>query len=174
MDHPYKILWSPWRYEYIKSTTMKHKGECVLCNIPRKSDDEAHIIYRGKKAYIVLNAYPYNTGHIMIVPYRHVDSLEKLDGEEIQEVALLIQASLKTLRKALNPEGFNIGVNIGRAAGAGIHEHVHIHVVPRWTGDSNFMTVVGATKTLPLNLEETYRILKSTWIELFGEEALDH
>ncbi len=170
----YNILWNPWRYEYIKSTVKREKKKCILCEIPSRRDDEAYIIHRGKHAFIVLNAYPYNSGHVMIVPYRHVPSLEDLSDEEFLEITILLKKILRTLREAFNPEGFNVGVNIGRAAGAGIEEHVHIHVVPRWIGDSNFMAVIGNTKTLPVSLEETYRILKTKWIQLYGEEALDH
>ncbi len=169
----YNILWNPWRYEYIKST-LRRTGKCVLCEIPRRRDDEAYIIHRGRHSYIVLNAYPYNSGHVMIVPYRHTASIENLNDEELNEINTLLRKILRVLRLTFKPEGFNIGVNIGRAAGAGIEEHVHIHVVPRWVGDSNFMAVIGNTRTLPTSLEESYRLLKTKWIELYGEEALDH
>ncbi len=170
----YNILWNPWRYEYVRETVKPH-SKCILCELVRKCDEEAYIIYRGKHSYIVLNAYPYNSGHLMIVPYRHVSSIESLDKEELIEINELIIRSLKILRDTFNPDGFNIGMNIGRAAGAGIEEHIHIHIVPRWVGDSNFMAVIASTKTLPISLDETYRLLRSSWKKLFrGEEALDH
>lgn len=174
MVHQFKILWNPWRYEYIKVITGKERGRCIFCEMPRKGDEEAYIIYRGKYSFIVLNAYPYNSGHVMIAPYRHVNTYEKLNNEEIMEISLLIKRILPVIREVFKPDGFNIGINIGRAAGAGVEGHIHIHVVPRWVGDSNFMSVIGSTKTLPIALEETYRLLKSKWIEKYGEEALDH
>ena len=158
----YRILWNPWRYEYVKTTTKPAK-ECILCKLPEKSDHESLIIHRGKHSYIALNAYPYNSGHLMIIPYRHVPSLENLEREELYELMELIIESLKILRESFSPDGFNIGVNIGRAAGAGIADHVHIHVVPRWVGDTNFMAIIGSTKNLPISLEETYKLLKDAW-----------
>ena len=172
-EPPFKILWNPWRYEYVKST-LKKKDKCIFCELPKFKDEEAYIIYRGKYSYIVLNTYPYNSGHLMIVPYRHVDTFEKLTEEETTEITALLKKILRVLREVFSPEGFNIGVNIGRAAGAGVEGHIHIHVVPRWTGDSNFMFVIGNTKTIPISLEKTYELLKSKWIELYGGEALDH
>lgn len=170
----YRILWSPWRYQYIRST-VKPREKCIFCEIPKMRDEDAYLLYRGKYSYVVLNAYPYNSGHLMVIPYRHVDTIEKLTMEELMEMMELTKKSLNALRRAFNPDGFNIGINIGRAAGAGVAGHVHIHVVPRWVGDANFMAVIASTKTLPLSLRETYNILRESWEEIPGnEEALDH
>lgn len=114
---------------------------------------------RGKKAFVILNKYPYNPGHLMIVPYRHVPTLELLDQEEGSELIVLTSRAVKALRDIYTPDGFNVGINIGRVAGAGIEQHIHVHVVPRWNGDSNFMPVIGNTKVLPETLEETYKSL---------------
>ena len=166
----YEILWNPWRYEYLKTAGRK-TGKCILCELVKNSDEESYIIYRGRYSYIALNAYPYNTGHLMIIPYKHVPSLENLERDELMELMELIIKSMRVLREAFNPDGFNIGLNIGRAAGAGIDDHVHIHVVPRWIGDTNFLAVIGSTKNLPLMLHETYQLLKNTWIKIYGERS---
>ncbi|OYT41087.1 MAG: HIT family hydrolase [Desulfurococcales archaeon ex4484_58] len=174
MENHIKILWNPWRFEYVKDS-IKQKGACILCELPKKGDEESYILYRGKHAYIVLNAYPYNTGHLMIVPYKHIGNLEELGREELVEIMDLTVKSIKVLKKSYNPDGFNIGVNIGRAAGAGIADHVHVHIVPRWVGDTSFIVIFSATKNLPQSLDETYKLLKDTWKEIFSdEEALDH
>ncbi|MGC9012153.1 HIT family protein [Thermogladius sp.] len=156
-----RILWSPWRYQYVK--TAAGAQECLFCKLQSARDDEAYIVYRGRFNFVVLNTFPYNTGHVMVAPYRHVDSLEKMSDEELLELMQLVNKSMAAIRKSLNPEGFNIGVNIGRPAGAGVPGHVHVHVVPRWTGDSNFMPVVAETKTLPMALSEVYKLLKENW-----------
>jgi len=156
-------LWSPWRMEYIVS----RKGEgCIFCDKMADSDDQAnYILHRGETCYVMLNLYPYNNGHLMVSPYRHVPSLEQLEQNELTEMMLLVNRSLKALREAMYPNGFNIGINIGKAAGAGIEGHVHIHVVPRWHGDTNFMPTLSRTRVIPELLEETYRKLKAVWEE---------
>ena len=154
-----KILWAPWRMKYV---TAPHKtaGEtCLFCRAASGDDREYYIVYRSSKSYIMLNKYPYNTGHLMVVPYKHVDTLLKLDDDELLDLFKTLNKALEILEKAFRPDGFNIGVNIGRDAGAGIEEHVHIHVVPRWRGDTNFMPIVGGVKVLPQLLEETYELL---------------
>ncbi len=156
----YSVLWAPWRMTYIKETVKGTKKSCIFCEAPKMVDEEALILFRGKLSYIILNKYPYNTGHLMIVPYRHVPSIEDLNKNEIEEMNSLTIASLRALRKVFNPQGFNIGINIGEVAGAGVAEHVHIHIVPRWKGDANFMTVIGGTKVIPQDLRETYTLLK--------------
>jgi len=133
---------------------------CLFCLTPQQPDEEAYIIHRGQLCYVILNRFPYNNGHLMIVPYAHSPSLEELDAPIIAEWMALTQASLRSLRMAYNPQGFNIGLNIGEAAGAGIAGHVHLHVVPRWGGDTNYITVVGQTRTIPEWLEQTYRRLQ--------------
>lgn len=148
-------IWAPWRMAYIQRD--EKKGGCVLCEKWASNDDAAnYVLYRGERAYIILNLYPYNNGHLMVVPYKHVASLEDLDTETLTELMLLVKRSLAALREAMAPDGFNIGVNLGRAAGAGIYEHVHIHIVPRWEGDTNFMPVLGETRVIPEMLEDTY------------------
>lgn len=132
----------------------------MLCRIQEMSDEDALILYRGRTAYIVMNLYPYNTGHVMITPKRHVASLEDLTIEEKLELIILTQAAVQAIREALNPHGFNIGVNLGRVAGAGIEQHIHVHVVPRWNGDTNFMPVIAETKVIPQDIRETYRLLR--------------
>lgn len=134
--------------------------ECLFCVKPRLPDEEAHILYRGRWCYVVLNRFPYNNGHLMIAPYAHVPSLEDLDEPTSAEWMALTQISLRVLRQAYNPQGFNVGLNIGTVAGAGVAGHVHLHVVPRWGGDTNYMSVVGQTRTIPEWLEETYRRLR--------------
>jgi ATP adenylyltransferase len=154
-------LWAPWRIEYIKKPKER---ACILCEIPKKSekyDRENLLLYRGDKGYIVLNRYPYNNGHLMIVPYRHVQDLLDLDDNEIQELMHLTKLSIKIIRNEMKPEGFNIGINIGSAAGAGIEEHIHIHIVPRWIGDTNFMPIIANTKVLIEYLQDTYDKLKN-------------
>lgn len=153
------ILWAPWRLAYIREASKK-TDTCVFCEAPRMSDEEALIVYRGKRAYIILNRFPYNSGHLMIAPYRHVASLEDLDDEESREIMWLVRVSIKALREAYSPHGFNIGVNIGEAAGAGVAGHVHVHIVPRWVGDTNYMTVTSGVKVIPQLLEDTLKTLK--------------
>lgn len=168
----FRVLWAPWRMAYIREAVKApSRGGCVFCEAPRMGDEESLIVYRGRRAYIIMNKYPYNTGHVMVVPYRHVASIEDLTAEELAEMGLLVKASMAGLRKALKPHGFNVGVNIGRTAGAGIDAHVHIHVVPRWDGDTNFMLVTGATKVIPQDLRETYREIRP-YIEGEAEKLL--
>lgn len=162
-----KILWNPWRYEYVKKAS-KNGGECLFCELQKKRDDEAYIVYRGKRGFVVLNAYPYNSGHVMIAPYQHVGSLEELDDETLLELGKLVQLTIKALRKAYSPDGFNIGVNIGKAAGAGVPGHVHIHVVPRWVGDTNFMAIIAETKPLPTALKESFDLITVAFREVLG------
>ena len=154
-------LWSPWRMEYI----MSKKGEgCIFCEKIADSDDEANFIPdRGETCYVMLNLYPYNNGHLMVSPYRHVPSPEQLEEDELTEMMLMVNRSLEALRQAMYPNGFNIGINIGKAAGAGIEGHVHIHIVPRWHGDTNFMPALSQTRVIPELLDETYQKLKASW-----------
>jgi ATP adenylyltransferase len=157
-----KRLWSPWRMRYILSEE-KWEG-CIFCDKPaqgRSHDPENFILYRGQRAYLILNLYPYNNGHLMVVPYQHAPSLENLDAPTLTEMMLLLNRSLQALRQAITPAGFNIGVNLGEAAGAGITEHVHIHVVPRWFGDTNFMPVVADLRVIPELMENTYTKLQA-------------
>ena len=133
---------------------------CIFCVKPQKEDAEEHILHRGRLCYVILNRFPYSNGHLMVIPYAHVSSLEGLDVDELAELMALTQLSLRVLRAAYEPQGFNIGINIGAAGGAGVAEHVHLHVVPRWVGDTNYMTVVGRTRIVPEWLAQTYERLR--------------
>ncbi len=138
--------------------------DCLFCSLSKQEDGpENLILHRGERAFVVLNRYPYTNGHMMIVPYAHKPSLEGLENETLHEMIRLAAAALGILREAYNADGFNLGGNIGEAAGAGIEEHVHLHVVPRWRGDTNFMATTAQTRVLPESLEETYQILKPLW-----------
>ena len=153
-----KQIWAPWRMEYIR---MEKPEGCILCDKPKESDDIAnYILHRGDKNFVIMNTYPYNSGHLMIAPYRHVASLEKLTDEELGEHFQIVSRSVKVLKQVFKPDGFNIGINMGRVAGAGIDDHVHTHIVPRWLGDTNFMPVTGDTKVINEALSETYKKLR--------------
>jgi len=154
LDH----LWSPWRLEYILGPKAPH---CVFCQKPIAGNDETeHLLVRGQTCYIALNRYPYNNGHLLVVPYVHVPSLEDLPAATLTEMMLLVNQGMAALRLAMHPQGFNVGANLGKVAGAGIEAHVHIHVVPRWSADTNFMTVVGETRTIPESLDQTFSGLR--------------
>ena len=153
-------LWMPERMAYIKG---EGKDGCAFCDIPARSDEEGLVVARAATAYVVLNLYPYNSGHLMVVPYRHVADYPDLGPEETLEVAALTKAAMIALRTASGAQGFNIGVNQGSVAGAGIAAHLHQHVVPRWGGDTNFMPVVARTKVLPQLLGETRAMLAEAW-----------
>jgi ATP adenylyltransferase len=150
-------LWTPWRMEYIDSAKDEGADSCLFCDKPRTGDDAgSYILARTGAAFAMLNAYPYNAGHLMVAPLRHVGELEDLSEEELAETAHLLQRSIRALKEVSEPHGFNLGMNLGRVAGAGIPGHVHWHLVPRWNGDTNFMAVVGQTRVLPELLAETY------------------
>jgi ATP adenylyltransferase len=152
-----KYIWAPLRIEYIRAA--KPDG-CILCDKPAEEKDaENYILYRGKYNFIMLNAYPYNPGHLLVAPYRHISSLEELTDVERNEHFKLVSRSITVLKKELKPAGFNIGANLGRAAGAGIDDHYHSHVVPRWQGDSNYISVVGDVRVIPQALADTYKSL---------------
>jgi len=156
MEH----IWAPWRIKYIETAKAGAKG-CFLCEKPKENNDAAnYILYRGEKNFIVLNSYPYNPGHLMVAPYRHVASPAELTEEERREHYELVSRSVKVLKKALKPGGFNIGMNLGKVAGAGVADHIHSHIVPRWVGDSNFMPVVADVRVVPEALADTYDKLK--------------
>ena len=154
-------MWAPWRLDYIKGPK---PDECVFCAKPREDDDEAsYVLHRGEACFVILNAYPYNNGHAMVAPYEHVGSLEDLDEPALLELMTLTQRLLGALREVYAPEGFNVGVNLGEAAGAGVKDHVHLHVVPRWAGDTNFMPVIGDTRVLPQSLDDSFRALRTAF-----------
>ncbi len=158
-------LWMPHRMAYIKGEGKPPEGsdECVFCEIPKLSDADGLIVARGSDVYAVLNLYPYNSGHLMVVPYRHVADYTDLEPAETAELADFTKHSMTALRSASQAQGFNIGMNMGSVAGAGIASHLHQHVVPRWGGDANFMPVVGRTKVLPQLLADTRVILADAW-----------
>jgi len=156
----FQRLWAPDRLTYVKG----EKGDgCPFCSIPGLSDSEGLVVHRGIGCYVVLNLYPYNPGHLMVVPYRHVAEYEALTADEVAEVGALTQAALVALKAASGAHGFNVGLNLGGVAGAGIAQHLHQHVVPRWGGDTNFMPVVGQTRVLPQLLAETRDMLVAAW-----------
>jgi ATP adenylyltransferase len=149
-------LWTPWRYAYV-STAEKAVG-CVFCEAAAATDDRKNlIVYRGKHCFIILNAYPYTPGHVMIVPYAHLDELRKLPPEAANEMMKLSQRTESALRNLYHPDGINLGMNIGKAAGAGIAGHLHMHELPRWVADANFVSVVGETRVLPETLDDTWK-----------------
>jgi ATP adenylyltransferase len=156
-------IFTPWRYAYITNTAKNDgkSGECIFCELPKLPDEEAKIVYRGKHCFIILNSFPYTSGHVMVVPFAHLDELHKLPEAAANEMMALSQKTEGVLRNIYSPDGVNLGMNIGRAAGAGVAGHVHMHVLPRWVGDTNFMTTVGESRVLPEALEETYRKLKA-------------
>lgn len=147
-------LWTPWRYTYVSGAD-KSVG-CVFCDAPKEDDRKALIVHRGEHCYVILNRYPYTPGHVMIVPYEHLDELRKLPVEAANEMMALSQRMETVLRELYRPDGINLGMNIGKAAGAGIAGHIHMHVLPRWVADANFISVVGETRVLPETLEVTW------------------
>ncbi len=151
-------IWAPWRIKYIQ---MEKPEGCILCEKPKENNDALnYILYRGDKNFVIMNSYPYNPGHLMIAPYRHIANLEELTDEELLEHFQIIGRATKLLKQVFNPDGFNIGINIGKVAGAGIAEHIHSHIVPRWQGDTNFMPVLSNVRVVPEALAETYKKLK--------------
>lgn len=151
-------LWTPWRYAYVSGTT-KSVG-CVFCEAPKEKDDRsAKIVHRGQHCFVILNTYPYTPGHVMVVPYEHLDELQKLPKGSANEMMALSQRMETVLRELYRPDGINLGMNIGKAAGAGIAGHIHMHVLPRWVADANFVSVVGETRVLPETLEATWEKL---------------
>ncbi|MGQ9908074.1 MAG: HIT family protein [Candidatus Flexifilum sp.] len=159
-------LWTPWRMAYIRGDRQS-ADRCVFCDAPQQDDAPALIVARSKWVYAILNLFPYNSGHLMIIPYRHLSSPEELNDDELLDQGQMINRALAVLRRAYQPHGFNLGANIGSVAGAGIAQHYHFHVVPRWGGDANFMTTIGETRVLPDTLENTQRVLSNLWKEMF-------
>ena len=158
-------LWAPWRINYIlDGANMEGKNECIFCIYPAEGqdmDESSLIIYRSRLSFIIMNRYPYNTGHIMVAPYRHVANFDELFPEELEDITMNIQLGIKAVKRRLTPSGFNIGINQGKIAGAGIKDHIHIHIVPRWDGDTNFMPVINDTKVLPESISDTYKKIRA-------------
>ncbi len=158
-----KSLWAPWRMEFIQETHKAGKKglrPCIFCDLPKQAKSvKSLVLFKGKKAFVVLNRYPYTNGHLMVIPFRHLSEFEDLSSAEHQEMDKLLARSIRALKKSSRPHGFNVGLNLGKASGAGIEGHLHYHVVPRWVGDSNFMPVIGETRTLPEFITQTYKKL---------------
>ena len=163
------ILWAPWRIGYVAGN--KTRG-CFLCSVCKSEKNyENLVLYKGIYAFIILNLYPYNNGHLMVVPNRHIKNIEKLTAGEGDECTVFIKASLKILKKVLKPEGFNIGLNVGKSAGAGVEGHLHFHIVPRWIGDTNFMPVIAGTKVISQSLHELYVLLSKEYKTVLGKKT---
>lgn len=155
-----ETIWAPWRLSYIEGAG--EGGGCIFLDLPAKENDRDNLIlFRGRTAFVMLNAFPYTNGHLMIAPYKHTADMSDLTDGELLEINQLVRDCLRWIKQAYKPEGFNIGVNIGKVAGAGIPNHIHWHVVPRWGGDTNFMTTVGDARVLPQSLAESYDRLKN-------------
>jgi len=169
MPDAWARLWAPHRLEYLRGENRPLEDndiECPFCAIPQKSDEEGLIVHRGQTAYVVMNLYPYNAGHLLVCTFRHVAELPELTESERNEVQALTVQSMKVLRKVSNAVGFNIGINQGEVSGAGIAEHFHQHIVPRWRGDANFMPIIGKTKVIPKLLQESREQLSSGWNQI--------
>ena len=151
-------LWTPWRYAYVSGAAPV--TGCIFCNAPKEADEKARIVYRGVKCYVILNTFPYTSGHAMIVPYAHLDELSKLPPDAALEMMTLTQRMEVVLRDLYHPDGINLGMNLGKAAGAGVAGHVHMHILPRWIADANFVSVIGETRVLPEALEVTWERIR--------------
>ncbi|KGF21231.1 HIT domain-containing protein [Corynebacterium tuscaniense] len=164
-------LWAPYRSSYISVTPGEREKKDPFLVAPQLSDEDGLIIARGKTVYALLNLYPYNAGHLMVVPYRKVAELELLDDEETAELMAFAKLAVRTLKRVSRPEAINVGLNLGKASGGSVGDHLHLHVVPRWAGDSNFMTVIGGTKVLPQLLKDTRALLAEAWAEIVEGDA---
>lgn len=153
-------IFAPWRIRYVLAPKPK---DCVFCSALKLEEKEALVVHKGKKCYVIMNRNPYNPGHVMVCPKRHVANLEDLDDEEIFELMQLTRLAIKAIRRCMSPDGFNVGINIGKVAGAGIAEHLHVHVVPRWNGDTSFMPILADVQVIPEALEETFEKLKASF-----------
>lgn len=152
-------LWAPWRIGYVVGE--KPSG-CIFCRKPAAGDDEKELILnRGPLSYVLMNAYPYNNGHLLVAPYEHIPNISGLSDDQLLDMMRLTKVWIGVLERAMAPDGFNVGINIGRVAGAGIEEHVHLHIVPRWNGDTNFMPVLADTRVVPQSLRECYELLRA-------------
>jgi ATP adenylyltransferase len=160
-----ELLWAPWRLSYVKEAG-EAKGGCFICKAisehPEKDKDNL-LLFKGKRALVILNRYPYNSGHLMVCPIRHTGDFLSLLPEELAEIDQLLKRSMMALKRAYNPDGFNVGLNLGKVSGGSVNTHLHYHVVPRWLGDTNFMPVTAGVKVIPQSLEESYELLKEFW-----------
>ena len=160
-----KVLWAPWRMEYILS---EKKGvSCIFCpGDYRTQDEERLILYVGSLSMVMMNRFPYNNGHLLVAPIKHEKGLEDLSHEENLDILLMVRRSISILKEIMNPEGFNVGLNLGRVPGGGMEEHMHFHIVPRWNGDTNYMTVFGEVRVIPEHIKETYKKLRNAFDKL--------
>jgi ATP adenylyltransferase len=153
-----KVLWAPWRMGYILSEPKE--GNCIFCpGKDRGKDEERLILHMGSRTLVMMNRFPYNNGHLLVAPVKHVSGLELLNNREMTDLLLMVRRSIQILKEVMNPEGFNVGLNLGHVAGAGMEEHMHFHIVPRWKGDTNYMTVLGDVRVIPEHIRETHRKL---------------
>jgi ATP adenylyltransferase len=157
-------IWAPWRLPYVKDASKDSEAGCIFCTKPAEDDDEKNlIVHRGERCFVILNLFPYTNGHLMIAPYAHLATLPELDAETTAEMMALAQRAMGVLDQAYDPHGYNAGLNQGRVAGAGYEGHIHLHVVPRWSGDTNYMPVLADTRVMPQSLEDSYRALKGAF-----------
>ncbi len=153
-----KTIWAPWREKFIKNK--KNSKKCVLCRkTSSKCDIKSLVVFKGRTCFVILNLYPYNNGHLMVVPYEHKKDLSELTKEEFEEMFFLVKKMVEVLKKTHKSDGFNIGINIGKCAGAGIDDHIHVHIVPRWFGDTNFITTISETKVISESLKKTFKLI---------------
>jgi ATP adenylyltransferase len=157
-------IWAPWRLAYVKDASKDIEEECIFCAKPAADDDAANlIVHRGERCFVILNLFPYTNGHLMVAPYEHAGRLQDLPAETVAELMALAQRAMDRLEEVYDPHGYNVGLNQGRVAGAGIEHHIHLHVVPRWGGDTNFMPVIADTKVMPQTLEQSYEALRGAF-----------
>ncbi len=164
-----KHLWAPWRMEYIENEIDK-PGDCIFCAFPEAHEDEKYFIpFRSEKCFVILNKFPYNNGHVMVVPYLHTGDFLSLPADVLLDLQQTIQKTIRVMKNIMGPHGFNVGMNIGRTAGAGIDEHLHFHIVPRWDGDTNFMPIISDTKVVSESLQATFEKFKNEFNRLFSK-----
>lgn len=164
-----RIMWAPWRIDYIERAKSGEKSRCFLCDAWNGLDMDKLVVHKGENAMIIMNKYPYNPGHVMIFPKTHTAEIEEVSVEERLEMFEFIELSVKALRSSMGPQGFNIGINLGRIAGAGLEDHLHVHVVPRWSGDTNFMVVIGNSKVIVEDVYVTTRKIRENLVSLIEE-----
>jgi ATP adenylyltransferase len=164
-----ELIWAPWRLSYVSKVGKESEKKCFICRAveehPEK-DEKNLLLFKGRRALVILNRYPYNTGHLMVCPVRHTGDFLSLLPEEILEINELLKRAMRALKRVYNPDGFNVGLNLGKASGGSVDTHIHYHVVPRWIGDTNFLPVTAGVKVIPQSLEETFRALKNAWSDV--------
>jgi ATP adenylyltransferase len=154
-------IWAPWRLPYVKDASKDSESECIFCTKPAEDDDQANlIVHRGERCFVILNLFPYTNGHLMVAPFEHLATIQELDPDTLAELMGLAQRAMTILDRSYNPHGYNVGFNQGRVAGAGFEGHIHMHVVPRWSGDTNYMPVLADTRVMPQSLEQSYKVLR--------------